>query len=96
MYSRARRGFLFATASVLTTLVLNGCPSAPIGPKPLIFGFVPSAEADKIAENAQPMADFLARELGVPVKTFTSTGYSAMVEAMKGGQVDIGSLPPLA
>jgi phosphonate transport system substrate-binding protein len=65
-------------------------------PTKLVFGFVPSVEADKIAENAQPMADFLTKELGMPVETYTTQDYAGLVEAMKSGQVDIGSLPPLA
>jgi len=69
--------------------------SAPANPKTLVLGFVPSTEADKIAEDAQPMADYLSKALGVPVKTFTSTGYTGLIEAMASGKVDIGSLPPL-
>jgi phosphonate transport system substrate-binding protein len=42
-------------------------------PDELVFGFVPSLEADKIAESAQPMADFISKELGIPVKTITAT-----------------------
>ncbi len=64
-------------------------------PKQLVFGFVPSVEADKIAKDAQPMADFLTKELGMPVTTFTSTEYSGLIEAMGSGKVDIGSLTPL-
>ena len=63
--------------------------------KGLVLGFVPSTEADKIAEDAQPMADYLTKALGVPVTTFTSTQYSGLIEAMGSGKVDIGSLPPL-
>ena len=64
-------------------------------PKKLVFGFVPSVEADKIAKDAQPMADFLTKELGMPVETFTSTEYAGLIEAMGSGKVDIGSLTPL-
>ncbi len=105
MNHRARRAFLLSVAASLTLLTLSGCPGAktdepgggaPAKPAKLVFGFVPSVEADKIADNARPMAEFLSKELGMPVETFTSTGYSAMVAAMKTGQVDIGSLPPLA
>lgn len=64
-------------------------------PKKLVFGFVPSVEADKIAKDAQPMADFLTKELGIPVETYTSTEYRGLIEAMASGKVDIGSLTPL-
>lgn len=107
MITRSGRALLGAAALILTGAFLSGCnPSAektgggasgaPSRPSKLVFGFVPSAEADKIADNARPMADFLSKELGMPVETFTSTDYSAMVQAMKSKKVDIGSLPPLA
>ncbi len=108
MISRVRRALLLSPLALLTLVALSGCPgsspapggtsggSTPAKPEKLVFGFVPSVEADKIADSAKPMADFLSKELGIPVETFTSTGYSAMVAAMKTGKVDIGSLPPLA
>jgi phosphonate transport system substrate-binding protein len=65
-------------------------------PKELVLGFVPSLEADKIADNAKPMAAFLGQELGVPVRTYTSTDYVGLIEAMGSGKVDIGALAPFA
>lgn len=103
MHFTRRRALLQAAAFLLTGFAMTGCtpsgdnkggPSAT--PSKLVFGFVPSVEADKIAENAQPMADFLTKELGIPVETYTTQDYAGLVEAMKSGQVDIGSLPPLA
>lgn len=103
------RRSLPAVALVLTSFALTGCPSgngttsgaesghaAPARPTKLVFGFVPSAEANKIADSAKPMADFIAKEVGIPVETFTSTDYAGMIEAMDSKKVDIGSLPPLA
>lgn len=103
-----RRALLTTTALVLTGLSLSGCPSggtsggespketAPSKPTKLVFGFVPSAEANKIADSAKPMADFISKEVGIPVETYTSTDYAGMIEAMDSKKVDIGSLPPLA
>jgi phosphonate transport system substrate-binding protein len=73
----------------------TGQAAGDANPKKLVFGFVPSVEADKIAENAEPMAAYLSQKLGMPVETFTSTGYTGLIEAMQAGKVDIGSLPPL-
>ena len=105
----SRRSLLPVAALALTSLALTGCPSgnnttpggeanptAPSKPTKLVFGFVPSAEANKIADSAKPMADFIAKEVGIPVETFTSTDYAGMIEAMDSKKVDIGSLPPLA
>lgn len=79
----------------------DGTGAAPSGttaaaPKKLVFGFQPSVEADKIAENAKPMADFISKEIGIPVETFTSTDYTGMIEAMGSDKVDIAALAPLA
>ncbi|GAB4454688.1 MAG: phosphate/phosphite/phosphonate ABC transporter substrate-binding protein [Armatimonadaceae bacterium] len=65
-------------------------------PEKLVFGFVPSAEAATIADSAKPMADFIAKEIGIPVETFTSTDYAGMVEAMGSGKVDIASFGPFS
>ena len=65
-------------------------------PKELVLGFVPSQEADKIADTAKPMADFLSQELGIPVRSFTATTYVGLVKAMGQGQVDIGALAPFS
>ncbi len=97
----ARRRALACAAACTLAALLPGCGKpagngATAAPSKLVFGFVPSVEADKIAENAQPMADFLSKELGMPVETYTTQDYAGLVEAMKSGQVDIGSLPPLA
>ena len=107
MHSPARRPLIFAAASVVTTLALTGCPASdnkpsngapakPETPAKLVFGFVPSAEANKIADSAKPMADFVSKEIGIPVETFTSTDYAGMIEALDSKKVDISSLPPLA
>lgn len=105
MISIQRRAILLVFPAVALSL-LTACSKPETGgnaggnasatPSKLVFGFVPSVEADKIAENAQPMADFLSKELGIPVETSTTPEYAGLIEAMASGQVDIGSLPPLA
>jgi phosphonate transport system substrate-binding protein len=94
---------------VLLASLAAGCGEKPAGEesagggqksgkasKELVLGFVPSQESDKIADTAKPMAEFLSKELGVPVRPFVSTNYVGLIEAMGSGKVDIGSLPPLA
>jgi phosphonate transport system substrate-binding protein len=64
-------------------------------PTKLVFGFIPSIEADKIAEEGKPIADAISKAVGLPVETFTSTDYAGMIEAMGSGKVDIASLNTL-
>jgi phosphonate transport system substrate-binding protein len=105
-----RRSLIFAAALTLTSIALAGCnPSSDAGksgpsgtasaptdkPTKLILGFVPSVEADKAVANAKPLADYLTKELGIPVESFVSTDYVGLIEAMASKKVDIGSLPTL-
>jgi phosphonate transport system substrate-binding protein len=96
---RLRRRSFLATAVLCSLYAAAGCGPRPGGrggndatPATLTLGFVPSLEADKIGESAQPIADFLGKELGVPVKTFTATSYVGLIEAMGSGKTDIGAL----
>ena len=73
----------------------NNTPSGNSKPTALTFGFVPSTEADKIADTAKPMCDYLTKELGIPVTSKTTNDYVGLIEAMQSGSADIGSLPPL-
>lgn len=59
----------------------------------LIMGFVPSSDAENIADNAQPLADYLEEALGIPVTAQVTTDYVGLVEAMRTGQTQIGFLP---
>lgn len=52
-------------------------------------------ETDAIARN-QPYADYLSKELGVPVKIVRGTDYAAVIEAMRSGHVQIASVGPAA
>jgi phosphonate transport system substrate-binding protein len=52
-------------------------------------------ETDAIARN-EPYADYLSRELGVPVKIVRGTDYAAVIEAMRSGHVQIASVGPAA
>lgn len=59
----------------------------------LLMGFVPSSDAENIADNAQPLADYLEEALGMPVTAQVTTDYVGLVEAMRTGQTQIGFLP---
>lgn len=52
-------------------------------------------ETDAIART-QPYADYLSRELGVPVKIVRGTDYAAVIEAMRSGHVQFASVGPAA
>jgi len=65
-------------------------------PKELVLGLVPALEADALVDNLEPLADYLATELGVPVRSFVPQDYTGLVEALGARRADIGMLPPFA
>ena len=65
-------------------------------PTTLILGMVPSREAGRIVDSLDPLAELLSQKLLIPVKTFVSTNYVGLVEAMGTGRVDIGFFGPAA
>lgn len=65
-------------------------------PAELILGLVPSQEVDQLVEDADALGDLIEAELGIPVTTFVSTDYSALVAGMQTGQADIGMFGPIA
>ncbi len=65
-------------------------------PSKLIFGIIPSREADVIVDNLGPIAAMLSERLLIPVDTFIATDYVGLVEAIGTGRVDIGLMGPAA
>ncbi|MGI8876221.1 MAG: phosphate/phosphite/phosphonate ABC transporter substrate-binding protein [Egibacteraceae bacterium] len=64
-------------------------------PDSIVFGLVPSREADVIIESAQPLAEALSAELGIEVESVVPQDYTGLTEAMGTGQADIGAFGPL-
>lgn len=62
--------------------------------KELTMGFIPSQEADQIADTVKPLEDYLTEQLGVPVKAEVMIDFVGLVEGMRTGQIDIGFTNP--
>lgn len=80
----------------LVALVLTsacGKSSTPAA-KVLRVGFVPAEEAQQIMQNAQPLVEILRKELGMEVQPFVATDYTGVVEALRGGKLDVAFLAP--
>jgi phosphonate transport system substrate-binding protein len=63
-------------------------------PEELVIGFVPSSEAGQLVEDIEPLAAYLAEQLGITVTGSVSNDYTGMVTAMETGQAQIAALPP--
>jgi phosphonate transport system substrate-binding protein len=84
-------------AALLATLALAGCgenkdaPAAAGGtPKELTFAILPAEGQGSMAPLWQPLLDDMSAQIGVPVKPFFISNYTAMVEAMRFNQVQMG------
>jgi phosphonate transport system substrate-binding protein len=62
----------------------------------LVMALVPSNQAQAVLTNAQPIADYIAKEVGVPVTAQVPTSYAAVVEGMTSNNVDIAWVGALA
>jgi phosphonate transport system substrate-binding protein len=87
-------------ASLFALILAGCCPGESVDergwPKELVLGLVPALEADALVDNLDPLADYLAEELGIPVTSFVPQDYTGLVEALGAGRADIGMLPPFA
>jgi phosphonate transport system substrate-binding protein len=60
----------------------------------LTLGFIPSQEADQIADTVEPLEEYLTEELGIPVEAEVMIDFVGLVEGMRTGQIDIGFTNP--
>ena len=60
----------------------------------LVLGFNPAENAQALQTSADALARALADRIHVPVRAYVSLDYTALVEAMRSGQVQIGWLTP--
>jgi len=65
-------------------------------PDTIILGLVPSQEIDTLVEDADGLGALISDELGMPVETYVSESYAALVTAMGTGQAHIGMFGPIA
>jgi len=57
--------------------------------KPLYIGFIPQGNAVFMVRKWQPLADYLARELGMPVEMVFRSSYRDIITALSHGEMDI-------
>ncbi|CAI9393675.1 phosphate/phosphite/phosphonate ABC transporter substrate-binding protein [Niallia sp. Sow4_A1] len=94
---------LFSLVMVLMLVALTACGGKEKNEssngndeeiKELTLGFIPSQEADKIADTVEPLEEKLSEELGIPVKAEVMIDFVGLVEGMRTGKIDIGFLNP--
>jgi len=95
------RSFGFALALVvLAACGGGGSAGTPATPEPakssLVMALVPSNQAQQVLTNAQPIADYISKEVGVPITAQVPTSYAAVVEGITSNNVDIAWVGALA
>lgn len=65
-------------------------------PDPLVMGIIPSEDNAEQVRQFQPVADYMAEELGVEVELYTATDYSGIIEAMRSENADVAWYGPLS
>lgn len=98
---RERRPRVLVAAALAAGVLLTACGGGGGGeaapaPERLVLGLVPSAEVDQLVTDAEALGGLLSAELGIPVETFVSDSYAALVVAMQSGQADVGLFGPIA
>jgi phosphonate transport system substrate-binding protein len=63
---------------------------------PVTMAFVPSADSTKVLASGEPLARLLTEATNLNFKVSVPTSYTAVIEAMGSGQVDVGWLAPFA
>lgn len=78
----------------------NSTSNTPATPEPaksqLVMDLVPSSQAQTVLTNAGPIADYISKKVGVPVRANVPTSYAAVVEDFTSNNADIGWVGALA
>lgn len=89
------RGLLGAALTLL--LAASGAQAETTSSPPLLrVGFAPFENQKEVLRKATPIVKYLSKRLGRPVKPFVAGDYPGVVEAMKGGKLDVAFLSPAA
>jgi phosphonate ABC transporter permease subunit PhnE len=68
-------------------------PPEPV-PEEVVIGFFPAENAEGLQATADELARALADRIHLPVRALVALDYTALVEAMRSGQVQFGWLTP--
>lgn len=79
---------LFAIATIT---ILSAC-GAKDAEKPLVLGFLPSAQADSVLPNAQALGNFLSERIGRKIEVVVPSTYEPLIEGFRFNRVDVAFL----
>lgn len=87
---------VFALAAAMACGILPQLARASPEPLPdeLVLGFFPAENAQGLQVSANDLARALSDRIHLPVRAYVALDYTALVEAMRSGQVEFGWLTP--
>ena len=62
----------------------------------IVIGYTPSENSELVQANGKRLSQIFKQKLGVDTETFMATDYTALIEAMRSGQVQLAWLPPFS
>jgi phosphonate transport system substrate-binding protein len=65
-------------------------------PSQLTLGLFGGDDSEATLQQNQPVTDYISQKIGIPVKMFTGTSYSAVIEAMAAKRVDAMTVGPFS
>jgi phosphonate transport system substrate-binding protein len=77
-------------------LISQACSRSKTASDVVKMGFTPAESTEKVSSNGKILADLLEKKTGLKFQVFVASDYTALVEAMKSNQVQIGWLAPFA
>ena len=94
--------FLMISVLLCLAVVLAGCKTGSEGSnneeemKILKMGLIPADDVDEMLRNYEPIKEYLSTELGIPVEIQVTSDYTAAVEAMRAGHIDMAWFGPFS
>lgn len=76
-------------------MALSVCQAAPLN-RPVIMGFNPAENAETTEINGKLFVEYYKKKTGLDAKTFVATDYTALIEALRSGQIDFAWLAPFS
>jgi phosphonate transport system substrate-binding protein len=60
------------------------------------LGIIPAENSTKVFDDNKPFAEALSKQLGVPVRLTVGTNYTATIEALSSGKIDVAWFGPFS
>lgn len=86
---------LVGTVAACAAVPSLGGPKAG-WPSQLTLGLFGGDDAEAAITNNKPVAEYISKRIGIPVKYFTGTSYSAVIEAMRAKRIDAMTVGPFS